>query len=223
MKVYYYCSYTRSPVGFRLGMVDTDNTQGETCELASEGIQPLIRRCFSQGSIRRAHGLIPQGSGETGQYFMLIKSKEPIKEGEMEYFINFALVTNQREEYERWFQDKPQEENVLLQAVRDTIVLNRSSEFGFAVRVSGLRALKEITYGLPEAVPASADGVCVEAILPRGGAAQLLDILGLTEYDVQKRGNWLFMKKKQQRQSPWVIAAIVAAAVAIFLLILNSQ
>lgn len=225
MKVYYYCSYTKSPVGFRLGMVDTDNACGETCEPSSEEIQPFIWKCFSQSSIRQAHGLIPQELEEPAQYFILMKSKVPIIKGEIEYFINFAFVTDQRTEYESWIQGGSQKETDPFHAIMETIVLNGSLEFGFTVCTEGLRTLKnKAYYSLPDRVPTSTESTYIDAVLSKNDASQLLSTLGLSEYDVHNlnQGNWFSIKKKLHTQFPWVIAAIAAAAVAALLLILSS-
>lgn len=224
MDVYYYCSYTKSPVGFRLGKIDAEKADGSICELSSEHINSFIWKCFSTSAVRKACGQIPQETEESSQYFLLLKSRQPVIIDGIEYFINFALVTGEKEEYERWFQSAAQDEAAVLQAIRTTMVLNGASEFGFLVRPGKIRLLTKQSYRkLFEEISPSAEGTYLETASAQTGQAQLLDMLGLTEYDVRRlgQGNWVYIKKKQQLRTAWIIAAIAAAAVVALLLLLN--
>lgn len=223
MQVYYYCSYTKSPVGFHLGVVDTEKICGTTCELSREGIPSFLWKCFSQGNIQKACGQLPRKADEKDQYFLLAKSKEPIKRDGIEYFINFALVTEQWTEYEGWFQD--QTETDCFQAISETILPKGTSEFGFAVRTDGLNTLSQLSYHeLFQEISPKKDILCIKTLSSRTDSAQLLDALGLTEYDVQKleNGNWFFLKKKQNERPIGMIAALVIASAAVLILILCS-
>mgnify|MGYP006964297849 CR=1 FL=1 len=201
MDVYYYCSYTKSPVGFRLGKIDAEKADGSICELSSEHINSFIWKCFSTSAVRKACGQIPQETEESSQYFLLLKSRQPVIIDGIEYFINFALVTGEKEEYERWFQSAAQDEAAVLQAIRTTMVLNGASEFGFSVRTDKIRLLTERSYRkFFEKISPNPEDTYLETASAQTDQTQLLGMLGLTEYDVRRlgQGNWVQIKKNSR-------------------------
>lgn len=224
MEVYYYCSYTKSPVGFRLGMVDTEHANGEICELSTENVHPFIWKCFSSGIIRRACGQIPQENKQDSRYFLLMKSRDSVIIDEVEYFINFAFVTSRKQEYEAWFQGSAENESTVLQAIGTTMILNGRSEFGFSVRTDGVCALAGKSYrGLFAGISPSTEDTYLKAVSSKTRQSQLLDTLDLAGYDAQRLNqvNWVCIKKKQPARTAWLIAAIAAAAAAALLLLLS--
>lgn len=229
MKVYYYCSYTKSPVGFRVGVLDTDSAHDEVCQLSGQSISPFIWRCFSQGSIRKACGLIPDGREGADQYFVLLKSKNAVIKDEIEYFVNIAFVTEQNEEYESWLQGENHSETFLFQSIVDTMALKGSSEFGFEVRAGRLKALaNERCGGLFKGWPKGKNGTYFELTSSKTPPEQLIDLFEFNkdgkEYIANKldESSWILVKKKQ-KVSQWIIPVIVAATIAVLLLFLSTM
>lgn len=75
IKVYTYCSYKFSPVGFRHGVfqLDTENSNNEyVVPTIDSDISPIVRNCFVEGLIQKAMGKIP----ETTEYIILLKGLE---------------------------------------------------------------------------------------------------------------------------------------------------
>jgi len=97
IKVYTYCSYKFSPVGFRHGVfqLDTENSNNEyVVPTIDSDISPIIRNCFVEGLIQKATGKIP----ETTEYIILLKGLECdfVNEDGMpaKKYGNFAFSTN---------------------------------------------------------------------------------------------------------------------------------
>ena len=75
IKVYTYCSYKFSPVGFRHGVfqLDTENSNNEyVVPTIDSDISPVVRNCFVERSILKAMGKIPG----TNEYIILFKGLE---------------------------------------------------------------------------------------------------------------------------------------------------
>lgn len=152
MDVYYYCSYTGSPVGFKPGKISMEpeeisGCEDSVCSLWQEDIPDLIRKWFEDGRIRKCIGYVIKDLG----YFLLVKnltaegreSTDPSR-----YFLNFAIVTPDKEEFDRMFQGEKASDSVsdpeeITAALRDTISISpdSSGEFGFTVSRDRLNAL----------------------------------------------------------------------------------
>lgn len=147
MKLYYYCSYTESPVGYILGRLNYDSCQTKNYRLSKENIPPLIRKCFESGIIRRAVGILPSESKST--YFLLVK-KLTAKTGEgndaLNYYLNLALETEERAEFDNWLRKETTTAEELADAIKLTIELDQTSDFGFTVRCSELKSLVQHSF-----------------------------------------------------------------------------
>jgi len=108
MEIYYNCSYTGSPVGFIPGRLQYVTGQSEDYVLSHEQIPLLIQRCFDFAIVRKACGRW-RLTGSDPVYFLLVKGLT-VDEGQdergidklSEYYLNFALTTTDRSEYEDW-------------------------------------------------------------------------------------------------------------------------
>ena len=146
MDIYYYCSYTKSPVGFILGKLNGVNEAGEPMALSKDGIEPLIRKCFELGLVRKACGLLTQ---EPKRYFLLLK-KLVTRGGDsdLDYYLNVAFVTESQQQYQQWMDvDEAVAEDTIAQAIRETILVDRESDFGYKVNSKSLAKLAGSKFG----------------------------------------------------------------------------
>ena len=107
LKVYTYCSYKFSPIGFQHGVfqIDTEDTSEEyliPVILENDTIaSAFVRNCFVEGVIQSAFGKIP----EADEYLLIIKGLEfdYVNEDDMpaKKYGNFALSTNDAASFKR--------------------------------------------------------------------------------------------------------------------------
>lgn len=89
MKIWFYCSYFNSPVGFQLGFVNT------TC--LSEHLEKgtphrLLERCFSYQGVKEAYGKIPGTEN-----YVAVRPISGSADGRT--YLNFGFETNSMEEF----------------------------------------------------------------------------------------------------------------------------
>ena len=218
MDIYYYCSYTGSPVGFQLGKLNA-----ETGKLSSENIPLLIRRCFSRGMVRKACGRLP---GEE-KYFLLVKdltAKGKASDEADEYYLNIALTSSQYADYEKWLSDET-EEREIADSIRDTMSLRGDPTFGFTVCKEQIAALTGLSFrNLFRGIAPKEEGTYIQVLSPNLSERDLKDILAITDdncnlkkqgADKQREGAWFYFDKKKERRIPLgKILLISAAAIA---------
>lgn len=204
MEIYYYCSYKGSPVGFQLGKVTYTDGGSKVYPLDSGAVKPLLQRGFDQSMIRRfcAH------SSEKKEFILLAKgltAKGTRPEDPVEYYINFAFVTDSEADYQKWFRAGNSSEQAIADAVRDTMELDKQSKFGFTVRGDKLEKLLGMSYRkLFENISDQwgQDALFVESISPNTTPEQLRQVLKLPaeSLDAHKlTGSWVkFCKKKRE-------------------------
>ncbi|MBR0281878.1 MAG: hypothetical protein IJQ81_09830 [Oscillibacter sp.] len=149
MKVWFYCSYSGSPVGFQLGYVDTESLSEGENRLVAGTPHPLLNRCLSYQGVKEAFGKIPA----TNSYVAV----RPISrlEGDRVY-LNFAFETDSAIEFASIVQymdtyrthDRDLFDIMLPTVIEDT----RDSSFG--IHVNG-RELQKVIRGMLQP-PASA-------------------------------------------------------------------
>lgn len=139
MDIYFYCSYTGSPVGFIIGQIqDVSSGTGDTPPmLGDKDINPFIRLCFENGVIRNSCGAIPETFENAAKYFFVHKSSKSVTISEnpsVQYYINVAFLCNTKEEFSnvfnRWYD---QSDEMFNQSILETIKINRSTKFGYEV------------------------------------------------------------------------------------------
>lgn len=144
MDIYYYCTYSRSPVGYVLGTLAYHPNQSSNYELKEENIEPLIRKCFEQGRVQKGFGLLPNSS----KYFVLVKSldAEGTTDEDADYNMNIAFVTKDRETYRNLLREGNDQKQGIANALKETMEINRKSDFGFTVRPRKLNELLEKSF-----------------------------------------------------------------------------
>lgn len=145
MEVYYYCSYTGSPVGFILGRFDYDSQKSGRYELEKSPVSSAIRRYFEFGPVRKAFGFLPEES----QYFFLAKklTAKKIFDGEtLNYSLGIALVTNSAEEFRYWMRKESGSEQEIANAIKESIILDRMNDHGFTVCAEQLSELLQKSF-----------------------------------------------------------------------------
>lgn len=98
MKVYFYCSYKSSPIGFKLGMIENKEGKFAKERLFSGNIDKDIEKMFEESFVRTFWGILPKNKTS---YCFLIKNlkckQKVIGEKETEIYMNVAFEFLDRE------------------------------------------------------------------------------------------------------------------------------
>lgn len=187
MQIYYYCSYDGSPVGYQQGSLTYDPGRSRNYELTGQNIPPLIRACFDSGEVRKAFGRIPSDSRK----FLLIKKLRTSGDSADEpsnYYVNFALATNDEKDYSRWIQNGESSPEAIAKAVKATMQLDGAKEHGFSVRPQALKTLIGKSFGcllIDQPSPNGGTDFCVEMASEDTDLNRLANVLQLTDSNKQ--------------------------------------
>lgn len=124
IKVYTYCSYKFSPVGFKHGafQLDTENSNDEYVVPSSNSTPPIVCTCFVQSLIKGAKGKIP----DTEEYIILLKGLEcdfVNEDGELsKKYGNFAFSTDEIESYNHLINVYNVDLNMLSEAMNSFLI-----------------------------------------------------------------------------------------------------
>ena len=240
MKVWYYCSYSGSPVGFQLGCVDCSVIHDRSVALKQEKPPGLLDRCFATQGIREAFGKIPDAEG-----FFAIR---PIarRDGDTHY-LNFALETGKEDEYREYCamlsflkRYREHDDKALYDAFLKTIDREPSDHrFGFLVNIPELDDfLKQEKIYNPSSgnypseffedffirVDHAARGnhlseqLRIERLYPKDGPFRFEPA---TEFSNELEGNWFYLVKERDKRHPqsspkrgWLAVSIVSGSLA---------
>lgn len=218
MEVYYYCSYTSSPVGYILGKLTAPSEDGALA-LRADRVDTMIHQCFEAGMVRNACGLLTQAPQ---RYFLLLKKLIVNgNQGSPDYFLNIAFVTENRQEYARWLEnDDAVTADTVAKAGQATMVLDQNSDFGYKIDGKALAELTKMKFGsLLGKCRAAAleDGLYFELASHSADADEVMQALGISseEQDLEliaEDKNWFrVIKKKQKRKhlTLWLILLLV--------------
>ena len=207
MEIYYYCSYTGSPCGFNLGKLEFDGGAPTARTLSGGPFDPLIRRCFDHGIVKNAYGFLPTAP----RWFLLIEDLEFRDADNTRFYMNIALVTEKVDQYERWMKKGPSKE-AIAELCRQTMVIDRTSEYGFKVDGAYLTKLIECSFGslfTPVVPNTTGEGPFFELSSPSADLKEAALDLGLSDSTkeltrVPDGGSWakLVKKKKSRPSSP---------------------
>lgn len=138
MKLYCYCSYDGSPVGFQMGVCQWDNAAKGRLNLSKEGVDPFIRACFESGLVRGGFGRIPNRA--ESEYFLLVKKLNHAKET-IQYYINVAITSNNWSDLVRMVNGDSQ---ALAKEIAQGMQPSSENEFGYLLDATGW---ENITFG----------------------------------------------------------------------------
>ena len=145
MQIYYYCSYEGSPAGYHIGRITDSSCDNGLQELSIDKINPFIRQCFEIGMIRSGFGEIP-GSVETPQQYFLLKKKLTAIKTNVKYYINFAIVTGDWEEF-KTLMKKENTEAEIINNFLESIEPAPLFYFGYRIRTERLKKISSCGYG----------------------------------------------------------------------------
>lgn len=220
MEIYYYCSYTGSPVGFQLGKLTYDGQNNGTLTLERTNARTGIQRCFDQRAVRKVYWHLWD---KKEHFFLLIllkgltaKGKGP--EDPAEYYINFAVTANQRDDFWKCFRGEGRgvSDERIAEAVRDTMQVDRESEFGFKIcgdKIPNLLKLPydaqfgDIGHGKEEDNhKPMRTGCFLELLSPNINPEQVLQALKCNESASWRNmpGNWIELTAKNRQNRPGI-------------------
>ena len=139
MKVWFYCSYSGSPVGFQLGYVDTESLSEAENHLVAGTPNPLLNRCLSYQGVKEAFGKIP---GTTS--YVAVR---PVSRREDDrVYLNFAFETDDATEFASVvrYMDKYRERDRDLFDIMLPTVIEDVRDSSFGIHVNGRELQKVI-------------------------------------------------------------------------------
>ena len=103
MKIYVYCSYKLSPVGFQPGVIEYDPDAVDDYIPKNEPLNKFVMTAFGEGIVKRAFGLMPG----TSKYIYVVKQLQKnnvvdANEGEIDLYMNLAFEFDGFEQYKNF-------------------------------------------------------------------------------------------------------------------------
>ncbi len=130
MQVWFYCSYSGSPVGFQLGTVNRKEAMQGRLRLETGSPPSLLRHCFSYQGLIGAYGIIPD-SGT----FLVVRNLKQMKKDDRNLTLNIAIETDDKAEYFKaksfLYRKSPEE----LFAILSNIVIPDPGIAGFGISI----------------------------------------------------------------------------------------
>ena len=152
MDIYYYCSYTGSPVGFVIGKIQNIFSEKHGLELDDKNINPFLRICLENGVIRKGCGVIPQNLNRDIKYFLVHKSSMPVAlplNTSVQCYINIAFLCDTKDEFVKIFNTwYSMPEDVSNSVVASTIEIDHGAKFGYNVNRNRLVEILNQSCGL---------------------------------------------------------------------------
>lgn len=229
MEVYYYCSYTSSPVGYILGKL-TAPSEESTIALCADHIDTMIHQCFEAGMVRNACGLLTQ---DPHRYFLLLKKLIVHgSQGSPDYFLNIAFVTEDRQEYARWLEnDDTVTADSVAKAGQATMVLDQNSDFGYKIDGKALAKLVKMKFGslLGKCrVAALEDGLYFELASHNADTDEVMQALGISSEDqelelISEDKNWTRVIKKKPKRKHLILWLILLLMLGMVIYLLTHR
>ncbi|MGN0298548.1 MAG: hypothetical protein ACI4C1_05110 [Lachnospiraceae bacterium] len=141
LKIFLYCSYSGSPVGFILGGTDEEQIKYD-CHLTQKDIPDLVQRCFAHGIIYEAYGKLPVDESE--EQYLVLKKKISRKQDEREIYCNIAFLSNSQKEYCQFYNylEELEDRRKIDDSLSSIIIPDPTEEiFGLTVDVEKLKLL----------------------------------------------------------------------------------
>ena len=234
MKVYTYCSYRFSPVGFILGTFEADpenSSDGYVVPEVDTDKDSVVRKCFEDGLIQKVFGNIP----ETEEYFILLKKIECDYKNEdgmsIPKYGNFAFSTTDPKEYLNMLYNLDKMPPSELAAAMNAFLIPDSKAENVAIRIDMepfSEFLRRITRQTPSENDKAPDYLTIDAISSSDKVTNTLRER-FSDFDVSPGSNNRYFIKKKQQNFPIVLAqqvkqhpaaAVTATAVPLFTVIL---
>ena len=137
LRLWLYCSYSGSPVGFQLGNVEYDGKVKKLSKLASGKAHPLLERLFYTQGVHEVIGVIPESN-----IFLLAKKLPAFDSKCSNLTMNFAWETTSQEWFPKlrdYFKRKTDKE---LFAVMSAVVTPNTGETSFGFDVENNKLLE---------------------------------------------------------------------------------
>ncbi len=221
MDIYYYCSYTGSPVGYILGCLTYNPNQSANYTLSRKRIPPVIRRFFEYDTVCNAFGILP---AEPKQYYLMMKNltAKGDKNGEApEYYLNLAFVTQDVDEYKRLLRAGGGTSEDIAVMIKDSMELDRTSDFGFTIRPDRLKKLVKGSFRSVFESSGALERVntFLEVDSPQADLTYLTENLELSDPErtlsfLPEAPKWVvYSKKKQTRPIRLIVVIPIAAGI----------
>ena len=138
MKIYIYCSYQSSPVGFKLGTIHYDSSHEQDYIPTNKDIEPFVQKSFEEGLIKHVHGKIPN---KNKNIYLVKKLQNTTIDDEgnaIPAYINFAFEFDDVNKFDTFlnnlksnYSDNEQSEHDLI----NVIIPDRSNK-DFALKIN---------------------------------------------------------------------------------------
>lgn len=138
MKIYIYCSYQSSPVGFKLGVIQYDSSNKQYYIPSNKDIEPFVQKSFEEGLIKKVYGKIPK----LEKHLLLIKKLQDMiiddNENTIPVYMNFAFEFDDVNKFDTFmnnYRNNYSNNEDLAKTLARAIVSDRSIE-DFALKIN---------------------------------------------------------------------------------------
>lgn len=226
MKIYFYCSYTGSPVGFIMGSM-SQLPQGQWSDLSKDGISNEIRACFEHGIVKNAVGRISSltSNSYARKWVLVIKNitcPDIHSDRPLTWYINIALETDSQSQFETWIKRGVNIE--LCEKLSCILTVDKNNDFGYTIdrhELSNIIDASLASTTLPNKVASVAlDDYAIEFTpnLPYKNKQQFVKkyLPFLLPYKMKEMDSWTIFEKKTlkiSKGSQLVMGAILLVLV----------
>ena len=230
MKVYIYCSYQSSPVGFKLGTIQYNSSNKQYYIPTDTDIEPFVQKSFEEGLIKAVHGKIP----ESDKKILLIKKLQDTitddKGNAIPIYMNFAFEFDDQDKFETFisnYRDNYSGDEEIAKALVKAVVPDRSVK-DFALKINAPILNKFIENLLTkdeESISSITDVDKYKLIIELRSANDYSDkiaqLFGLDKYFLKREDKiYIYPVKKNSTQKLVLILGIVLVIVIILLILL---
>lgn len=230
MKIYVYCSYQSSPVGFKLGTIQYDLTNKQYYIPTDEAIEPFVQKSFEEGLIKAVHGTIP----ELKKQILLIKKlQDTITESNgnaIPIYMNFAFEFDDVDKYSTFmsnYKNNYSSDEELAKVLVKAIVPDRSvKDFALKINAPILNKFIENLLAKDEGnISAITDvdkyKLTIELRSANDYSDKIAQLFGLDKYFLKKEDKlYIYPVKKNSTQKLALVVGIVLVIVVILLILL---
>ena len=230
MKVYIYCSYQSSPVGFKLGTIQYNSSNKQYYIPTDTDIEPFVQKSFEEGLIKAVHGKMP----ESDKKILLIKKLQDIvtdDEGNtIPIYMNFAFEFDDPDKFETFmsnYKNDYSSDDEIAEALVKAVVPDRSiKDFALKINAPILNKFIEKLLTKDEESTSSITDVdkyklIIELRSANDYSDKIAQLFGLDKHFLKREEKiYIYPVKKNSTQKLALVVGTVLVIVVILLILL---
>lgn len=229
MKIYIYCSYQSSPVGFKLGVIQYDLSNGEYYIPSDKDIEPFVQNSFEEGLIKKVYGRIPK----IEKYLLLIKKLQGMTIDNISVYMNFAFEFDDVNEFDTFmnnYRNNYSNDEDLAKILVEAIIPDRNiKDFALKINASILNEFVNKLLIKNERSTSSINNVnknklIVESRSTSDYSDKIARLFGIDEIFLRKEDKrYIYPEKKKNIQRRVLFGVILISLVLIVVVLIWSR